>query len=73
MIRQRKQPNAKEAKTLKVMSEFKRSGLGSWKTSGDRYGSANAAATDYPDKEVMQALVTVGALMRRSQIGLPSL
>jgi hypothetical protein len=34
MIRQRKRPNAKEAKTLKVMSEFKRSSLGSWKTSG---------------------------------------
>jgi hypothetical protein len=34
MIRQRKQPNAKEAKTLKIMGEFKRSGFGSWKTSG---------------------------------------
>ena len=34
MIRQRKRPNAKEAKTLKVMSEFKRSSLGSGKTSG---------------------------------------
>src|SRR4029077_3862408 len=34
MIRQRKRPNAKEAKTLKVMGEFKRSGFGSWKTSG---------------------------------------
>jgi hypothetical protein len=29
----------------------------------DRYGSANAAATDYRDKEVMRALVTVGALV----------
>ena len=29
----------------------------------DRYGSANAAATDYRDKEVMHALVTVGALV----------
>jgi hypothetical protein len=28
MIRQRKRPNAKEAKTLKVMGEFKRSGFG---------------------------------------------
>ena len=34
MIRQRKRPNAKEAKTLKAMDEFKRSGFGSWKTSG---------------------------------------
>ena len=34
MIRQRKQPNAKEAKTLKLMGEFKRSGFGSWQTSG---------------------------------------
>jgi hypothetical protein len=46
MIRQRKRPNAKEAKTLKVMSEFKRQNwiywpkssttgsLGSGKTSG---------------------------------------
>jgi hypothetical protein len=29
MIRQRKRPNAKEAKTLKVMSEFKRSSAAS--------------------------------------------
>jgi hypothetical protein len=34
MIRQRKRPNAKEAKTLKVVGEFKRSGFDSWKTSG---------------------------------------
>ena len=35
MIRQRKRPNAKEAKTLKVMErQFKRSSLGSGKTSG---------------------------------------
>ena len=37
MIRQRKRPNAKEAKTLKVLSEFKRSGLSSWKTSGNHF------------------------------------
>ena len=37
MIRQRKRPNAKEAKTLKVLSEFKRSGLSPWKTSGNHF------------------------------------
>ena len=30
----------------------------------DRYGSADAAATDYRDKEVIHALVTVGASWR---------
>jgi hypothetical protein len=45
MIRQRKRPNAKEAKTLKVMGEFKRSGFGSWKTSGIVYGLSFRSST----------------------------
>ena len=40
MIRRRKRPNAKEAKTLKVLSEFKRSGFSSWKTSGNHLSKA---------------------------------
>jgi hypothetical protein len=57
MIRQRKRPNAKEAKTLKVLSEFKRSGLSSWKTSGNHFIQALDDAMAIVENEMSRCAV----------------
>jgi hypothetical protein len=57
MIRQRKRPNAKEAKTLKVLSEFKRSGLSSWKTSGNHFIQALDDAMAIAENEMSRCTV----------------
>ena len=57
MIRQRKRPNAKEAKTLKVLSEFKRSGLSSWKTSDNHFIQAFDDAMAIVENEMSRCTV----------------
>jgi hypothetical protein len=54
MIRQRKRPTAKEAKALKVMDEFKRSGFGSWKTSD--IAASHRLASYQPDPREAQRI-----------------
>jgi hypothetical protein len=66
MIRQRKRPSAKEAITLKVMSEFKRSGLGSWKISGNHLIQALDDAMAIVENEMSRCTVIQHASLMRS-------